>query len=229
MVKKDFLWLSALAIIIILLLLPATHGMYLEVNRTHPYIMGFVKVSILATMGELLAARIAAGKYKCRPGNICRFVVWGFLGMTFVLVFDLFANGVSASMNKGFLPALHTVPWVSALLQAFFTSALMNLIFGPSFMLLHRITDTYIEIGNGKMKRILKVSLEDVIKKIDWQRFISFTLFKTIPFFWIPMHTVMFLLMPEYRVLMAAFLSIALGVILSFAGRKKVKEADYEY
>jgi hypothetical protein len=40
---------------------------------------------------------------------------------------------------------------------------------------------------------------------------------KTIPIFWIPAHTITFLLPSEYRVLSAAFLSIALGTILAFA------------
>ncbi|MCX7905011.1 MAG: Mpv17/PMP22 family protein, partial [Caloramator sp.] len=51
--------------------------------------------------------------------------------------------------------------------------------------------------------------------------FISFVVLKTIPFFWIPAHTITFLLPSEYRVLMASFLSIALGAILSLAKRKK--------
>jgi hypothetical protein len=59
-----------------------------------------------------------------------------------------------------------------------------------------------------------------VVDKIDFYGFISFVVLKTIPIFWIPAHTVTFLLPPEYRVLMAAFLSIALGGILAFAKRK---------
>ena len=43
----------------------------------------------------------------------------------------------------------------------------------------------------------------------------SFTLLKTIPLFWIPAHTVTFMLPAEYQVIMAAALSIALGIMLS--------------
>ncbi len=50
---------------------------------------------------------------------------------------------------------------------------------------------------------------------MDWHGFVSFTLFKTIPLFWIPAHTLTFLLPPEYQVIAAAALSIALGIILS--------------
>ena len=44
---------------------------------------------------------------------------------------------------------------------------------------------------------------------------------KTVPLFWIPMHTVTFLLPAEYQVMMAAALSVALGVILSLGNRNK--------
>jgi len=40
---------------------------------------------------------------------------------------------------------------------------------------------------------------------------------KTIPLFWIPAHTITFLLNPDYQVLFAAFLSIVLGAILAVA------------
>ena len=56
--------------------------------------------------------------------------------------------------------------------------------------------------------------------RIDWNGFVSFVVVKTIPLFWIPAHTVTFMLAPEYRVVVAAFLSIALGGILSFAKKK---------
>jgi len=59
-----------------------------------------------------------------------------------------------------------------------------------------------------------------VVGTIDWQGFFGFVVAKTIPLFWIPAHTVTFLLPPEYRVLAAAFLSIALGAILAFAKRR---------
>jgi len=44
---------------------------------------------------------------------------------------------------------------------------------------------------------------------------VNFVLLKTIPFFWIPAHTLTFLLPKEYRIVIAAFLSVVLGVILA--------------
>lgn len=88
----------------------------------------------------------------------------------------------------------------------------MNLTFGPVFMAFHKCTDKYLELRHGGAK---KPGLRGVVTGIDWYGFISFTVLKTIPFFWIPAHTLTFLLPPEYQVIAAAALSIALGIILS--------------
>ena len=223
MKKKDLIWIGVLLIIVFLLVFPATNAIYTVANKAHPYIMGFIKVSILATMGELLALRIATGNYMKPVGMIYKFIVWGVLGMGFVIAFDLFANGVTGSMKKGLLPSGIPNTFSAKLLFAFFTSSFMNIIFGPTFMTIHRLTDTYIDLGEGKFNKIRKVKLKAVTDKIDWHGFMSFVIFKTIPIFWIPAHTITFLLPGEYRVLMAAFLSLALGIILASSRRKNVK------
>jgi len=51
--------------------------------------------------------------------------------------------------------------------------------------------------------------------------FCDFVLLKTIPLFWIPAHTAVFLLPAEFRVVAAAFLSVALGGILAFAKKSR--------
>lgn len=220
MKKHDIIWIAALIAVIIFLIFPSTHEFFVHNTKTHPYLMGFIKVMILATMGELLALRIASGEWKKPVGVMYRAIVWGFLGMGFVIAFELFASGVSGAISKGLLPKFEQ-GFTSTLVFAFFTSTFMNLIFAPTFMAFHRITDTYIDLGEGKLDRIFKVSLYDVIDKINWYSFIDFVVLKTIPFFWIPAHTVTFLLPGEYRVLMAAFLSIALGGILAFAKKQQ--------
>lgn len=93
-------------------------------------------------------------------------------------------------------------------------------------MILHRITDTYLDLGQGKLGAILKIDFKEVIKSIDWQNFFSFVVLKTIPLFWIPAHTITFLLPENYRILSAGFLSIALGLILTIAKLKKSKLSD---
>ncbi len=223
---RSYLWLTvwfgALFAVAFILLHPTTHTLFVTATKTQPYLMGFVKVAILATMGELMALRIVTGEWKKPVGLQYRAFVWGLLGMAFVLVFEIFAGGVAGSMSKALLPS-SADKVINQVLFAFFTSALMNLIFAPTFMLFHRVTDTFIDLGDGRLSKIMKIKLGDVIGKIDFQGFISFVVIKTIPIFWIPAHTVTFMLAPEYRVLMASFLSIAMGGILAFAKRRKPK------
>jgi len=96
----------------------------------------------------------------------------------------------------------------------------MNLTFGPVFMAAHRITDVYID----KRYSGQKMPVTGIITQIDWGRFIKEIVCVTIPVFWIPAHTVTFLLPGQYRVLFAASLSIVLGLILSFAKMRHQKD-----
>lgn len=211
--KKDLLWGLALFSIVVFLVNPSTHQLFIKYNAAHPYIAGFIKFALLATLGDLLAARIVAKKWKKPSGLIFRMFIWGFLGMVIVIIFSIFAQGVTAALKVGLLPGA-----TSSLAFAFFTSAIMNLTFAPTMMAFHRFTDTFADLKFGKGKS--NVSTAEVVGTIDWNGFVSFVLFKTIPLFWIPAHTITFLLPPAYRVLAAAFLSIALGAILSFAKKQ---------
>ncbi|MBN2795130.1 MAG: Mpv17/PMP22 family protein [Clostridia bacterium] len=213
MKKGDFIWLAALAAVVAFLLVPTTHDVFNDLTASHPYIMGFIKFAVLATMGELMALRIVTGNYKKPAGLIWRMIIWGFIGMLITLMFNVFAGGVIAAQSKGFLPFDG-----NNFAFAFFTSTIMNLFFAPAFMGFHKYTDTLLDL---KAERKGKVTVTDITNAIDWNGFVSFVLMKTIPFFWIPAHTITFLLPPEYRVIAAAFLSIALGAILAFAKRKK--------
>ena len=209
--KGDFLWALALAAIAAFLVVPGTRQVFEFLTKAHPYLIGFAKFFVLATMGELLALRIVTGAWAAPRGLVQRAVIWGLLGMSIVLIFDVLAGGVAGSIKKGMLPGGE-----SKLAFAFFVSTIMNLTFAPAMMLTHRMTDTWLDLryeGKG-------ASVPEIVARIDWKGFVSFVLLRTIPVFWIPAHTVTFLLPPEYRVLMAALLSIALGAILAFAKKK---------
>ena len=215
MKMKDLIWVGILAMFVGFLAYRPTREIFNAVTTAHPYMMSFIKFFILATMGELLAIRINSGDWKFPLGWIWRALVWGFLGMAIALVFQIFASGVTGAMDKGYLPGKG-----SALITAFFISATMNLSFAPTMMAFHRITDTLLDIKyEGEAS---KATLKEAIRRIEWHGFITFVVMKTVPFFWIPAHTVVFLLPPVYRVMAAAFLSIALGGILAIAKRRKV-------
>ena len=217
--RLDLLWIAALAAITSIFIFPTSHEIFASMTKLHPYFMGFIKFSILSTMGELLAIRLGNGEWKKPPGVGYRFVVWGLIGMLVVLMFEVFSNGVKGAIENGIL--LDVGKPFSNLWNAFMISTIMNLVFAPVFMIAHRFTDTYIDMMCKEGIPAGRIKLYDVIAKIDWQGLISFVVFKTIPFFWIPAHTITFTVPTEYRVLVAAYLSIALGIILSYAKAKK--------
>ena len=67
MKKNDYLWAAALLGVVLFLIHPVTNNLFVTVTKVHPYVMGFIKISILATMGDLLAVRITSGEFKRRP------------------------------------------------------------------------------------------------------------------------------------------------------------------
>lgn len=220
---KDLAWISIILAIILILIIDESRAQFVYLTENYRYLMGFIKTAVLATMGELLARRTMTGKYRGIVGIIYKFIIWGVLGLGFVLIFKIFASGVIYVQELYLLPSLSQDLFIGRLLRAFLTSLIMNLIFAPTFMIFHRITDTYIELGKGKLRNIFKINLDDVISQIDWHKFFKFVVVKTIPFFWIPAHTITFLLPAQYQVLMAASLSIALGIILSIAKKGKLE------
>lgn len=221
--KGDIVWGLVIAAVIALFIVPATAKVVLALTADHAYLMGFAKFAILATMGELLVIRMAKGRWEIRKGLWAKALVWGVVGILVVLMFTLFNTGVQGAAAKGLL--FTGEGWVRTLLVAFWTSAIMNLTFGPVFMGAHRISDAWIEakLQSGKTPegRLPKVGIATAVDNVDWKRFLNFVIARTIPLFWIPAHTVCFLLPPEYRVVAAAFLSIALGVILTWGKRGK--------
>ena len=214
----DAVWLMLLGAITLFFILPSTNVIFTSLTANHPFLMGFLKFAILATMGELLALRLVSGTWKRPSGLLAKIFVWGVIGIAITFMFSFFSSGVAAMIDEGFLPA-GSGP-MQFFLKAFYTSLVMNLTFGPVFMAAHRISDTYIDMraaGN-------KARGADIIAAINWIDFINFVVKKTIPLWWIPIHTLTFLLPGEYRVLSAAYLSIILGVILVYARGRKAKQ-----
>jgi hypothetical protein len=213
MKKGDLFFGIVLIAIIAFLTNPPTRELYEKATSAYPYLSGFFKFFILATMGELVACRITFGEWKKPNGLPVRSLIWGFVGFMNVPLFRIFSNGVHAVQTAGIIPGDNNY----ALLTAFYTSVAVNITLGPAIMFFHRISDSYIDLFCTHNEW---PSVGEVSNHINWENYISFVMFKTVPLVWIPAHTITFSLPPQHRVLVAAFLSMILGGILAFAAKK---------
>ncbi|MGL4913971.1 MAG: hypothetical protein ACRC3Y_16235 [Romboutsia sp.] len=216
MKKGDFIWGGVLILWIAILAVPSTREVFITTTEAYPYIGGFFKFAILATMGELLGIRIMNGDWKKPNGIIFRAIVWGIIGILMTLSLSVFPAGITKAQEIGKLPFEGSI-----FAHALFTSAVMNILQSPAVFLFHKCTDTYIDEKHRRKGG--SVTLKDVVNKIDWYTYLNFTVLKTIPFFWIPCHTIVFLFPSEFRVIASAFASIALGLILALANKSKTK------
>ena len=228
MKQKDLFFL----LIVVALFLPfalseTLYQGYQSFNTAHGMVMSFIKFAILSTMGELLGLRISTSNYFRKGfGVLPRAVVWGIFGMGINMAFVVFSTGVpafAAYLGVEYPQAIMAggLSWGKAGL-ALAISVTMNTIFAPVFMTLHKITDTHILATGGTLRGLFTpIPMGDIMQGMNWRVQWGFVFKKTIPFFWYPAHTITFLLPEESRVLFAALLGVALGVILAVAARKK--------
>lgn len=208
------------------------YAFYESFNRDHPLYAAFIKFAILATAGESIGLRIKTGNYNQKGfGIMPKALVWGLLGLTIQMAFVIFSVGTTAFLSKTIglgwaadyldKEKVLTMSFEYKLLIAFSISTAMNLIYAPVMMTFHKITDMHISANAGTFAGLFRpIRFSEIFKTINWEVQWSFVFKKTIPFFWIPAHTITFMLPPEFRVLFAALLGIALGVIMAIAVQK---------
>lgn len=236
MTKKDFIFIA----IVITAFSPffifdSILEFYKSFNSNHGIIMSFIKFAVLATLGEVIGLRIKTGNYyKKGFGLIPGALVWGVLGISIKMAFVIFAKGVPELLEyaglEGAVESMQKPVSFTRVIVSFSISTLLNVFFAPVFMTFHKITDTHIKMHKGKISALFtKIDFVAILKNIDWKVQWKFVFMKTIPFFWIPVHSVTFLLHPEVRILVAALLGIVLGIILAFAAlsgeEKKLNES----
>lgn len=199
------------------------YSFYKDFNHEHGLIMSFIKFAVLATSGELIGLRIKTGKYyKKGFGIMPRMIVWGILGISIKMAFIIFASGTPILMQYlGLENAVRVFDGPLSpekLLIAFATSSFLNIIFAPIMMTFHKITDLHIVSNGGSLKGFFTpIKFGQLFVNLNWNIQWNFVFKKTIPLFWIPAHTITFLLPADVQVLFAALLGIALGIILAIA------------
>lgn len=228
MKKSDFIFGALFtAVFLPVLLSQQAYDSFAGFSRDWAFTASFLKFAILATMGEMLGMRIRTGKYYVPGfGLIPRAFVWGMLGVFTKAAFMIFSAGVpsiaayagmkeTASVMAGGLTG-------QKIMLSFSISFFLNIIYAPVLMVTHKVTDFHImTTGGSTVKFFSAMDVAAALGATDWNTMWGFVLKKTIPLFWIPAHTITFLLPAELQILFAALLSTALGLILAIASRKK--------
>lgn len=192
-------------------------------TTTCPYSSSFIKFAVLGTLGECVSMRIKTGRYVPKNmGLLTRALAWGILGIFIFIAFTIFANGAPQllpTLGMGAAPSLNAPLSWGKVYAALCISLSMNLIFAPLLMLLHRISDMRIEDARGSLWLFLtmKLDMANSLRRLDWDSMWGFVLRKTILLFWVPAHTITFLLPSYLRIIFAAFLGVVLGMILAYA------------
>ncbi|AKI97444.1 hypothetical protein [Kosmotoga pacifica] len=172
-------------------------SLYIDFVTKYPFLSAIIQFAILGTLGEIVATKIS-GREKLRgPSLLYKALIWAFLAIPIKIAFIGFEGFVVALILHGLLPESAS----SGLWNAFSRSVTMNLQFGPFLVLLHRALDNLFS-GESNWRNIDK-SLYSLL----W--------------FWIPAHTVTFMLPREYQIGMAALWSFSLGLILSYFAKSK--------
>lgn len=168
--------------------------MWVDFVTEFPILSGMVQFAILGTVGELVGNGIRKGKFSFFSVKMTlgKMAVWALLAIMVKYAFVGFSGFVNALVAYNMLPNLFL---------PFFISAFMNIMFGPILIFSHRALDNLLE------------------KKSNWKGIKGALL--TLLWFWIPAHTVTFMLDQLWRITLAALWSVMLGIIMGFFNRQK--------
>ncbi len=206
--------IAVIYVLVLAAVVALTWDGFIAATRAHPYVMGFVKVSLLATFGTLLKVRKASGYWIVDlPLLACRFVIWGLLGCWFAYAFPLISSGVDALMANGTWPDLHFALWA-----AFSKSLAINFLCGYALtmMVTHEYLDQLAEFLVSGHRFLHPVTFGERLDKKVWFWKIPLSLVA-----WLAIHTVTFSLDGVYYVLCAALASVILGFILTSRANAK--------
>ncbi len=219
MKRRDIPVVLIFLLLIAFFSIPVSRKAYETAYKAMPILITFFKFAVMATGGEMVAQRFSTGHYLNRGfGILPKMIIWGLLGISIYWAFVIFSNGAPV-----LLPHFNKTPEpASRILTAFIISFSMNITFAPMMMLTHHLTDMHIAANKGRFP-LRDFAVLPLLKKIDWQKMWGFVIKKTIPLFWIPAHTVTFLLPEQFRTLFAAGLSVVIGILL---GALKAKDSQ---
>lgn len=170
---------------------------YIEFVKANPILSAIIQFAILGTFGEIVSKWIINKKVTIPfTGKHIAWKAfeWALLAVCIKYAFIGFNGFVEALVEHNYLPQTNLFT------KAFFISSLMNLQFGPFLVIVHRILDNlYTREKNWN-------NIDKGLLSLLW--------------FWIPAHTVTFMLPKEFQIGLAALWSVALGIILGYYNKK---------
>ena len=171
--------------------------MYLEFVKTYPVYSAMLQFALLGTLGDIISKWIIKKKIFMPLSALTlalKMLEWAFLAVLIKYAFIGFNGFVDELVKQNYLPQLNTLG------KSFSISLSMNLQFGPFLVIMHRLLDNLIARENNW------AHIDKGFLSLIW--------------FWLPAHTVTFILPKEYQIGLAAIWSVMLGIILGFYNRK---------
>jgi len=174
---------------------------YIDLVVAQPIVTAMIQFAVLGTLGDAISHWIVKRRifspYDFKT-LILKIIEWSVLAVMIKYAFIGFHGFVESLIDNNYLPHLEGIG------KSFAISTSMNLQFGPLLVITHRLMDNLIA-GKQNWKNLDKG-------------------FYSLLWFWIPAHTVTFILPKEFQIGLAALWSLALGIILGFYNRKGLDE-----
>jgi len=170
---------------------------YIALVGEFPIITAMAQFAILGTFGDIISKWIINRKiFLPFPPVviILKMVEWALLAICIKYAFVGFQGFVDSLIQHGLLPDVNSFE------RAFAVSTSMNLQFGPFLVIMHRILDN------------------TIAREKNWNNLDKGLL--SLVWFWIPAHTITFILPRPFQIGLAALWSVMLGIILGFYNRK---------
>jgi len=170
---------------------------YIELVAAHPILTAMAQFAVLGTLGDAVSKWIVARRFfmPFDPRTTAlKMLEWALLAICIKYAFTGFNGFVDALVGHGLLPESGTLG------RAFAISVSMNLQFGPFLVIAHRLLDNAIARNSNW------ANLDKGMLSLLW--------------FWIPAHTITFILPKPFQIGLAALWSVALGLILGFYNRR---------
>ena len=175
---------------------------YIETVKAYPIITAMIQFAILGTLGDIISKWIIAKKIFLPYNSITllmKMMEWAIIAVTIKYAFVGFNGFVNSLVEHQMLPELNIFTRSLAI------SSTMNLQYGPFLVIIHRLLDNLIA------------------RKNNWEKIDKGML--SLLWFWIPAHTITFMLPKPFQIGLAAIWSVVLGIILGFYNKQSTNKS----